>query len=364
MQRKMTLKHILFIAGALALVVLIVLMASFLRNRLFRSSAITQVPGIELSADYDLYAYAGGGFVAVRGNELLFLDANGKVKNSGEIPTGPDVIIAPAGKSVAVYTDEKLKVFYSGETEPYPKDLNIAMADVVCSTVQDYVALLESDRNMIYLLNNIGTNFDKISFPDQTVAGMGWFPENELLWVVSLDVNGSTPSSVVRIYEPGKTQVALSEFNDEIIYHLVVDKANGSAQMIGTQNITSMVISTGETKNVALVYGYQYVGASDSGSTILLAPAAEIANGHITSLRIVSGGKAVNVQLPAGCKVFCVGEKNIYAADSASIYTVGLDGVIKSTTTFDVLYDSVKPIGNSSMMFFSDGAATLVKLPD
>lgn len=367
MQRNILVKRMIFVGAALVAVAFIVLIAVFLRNRLFSSAQITQTDNLALSSDMDLYPFAGGGFISVKGSELLFLDGEGKLISSKEIPTGDDVIISPAGKSVAVYHDEQMGVYFpANDVADSTKPLNIAMADMVCSTQNDYVALLDSERSTIYILNEKGTNIDRIHFSDQTVINMGWFyAQRELLWVVALDASGSAPVSVVRIYEPNKTEVALKQFTDELIYDLVINSASANALAVGTKNISSVSLSSTSPSDVqVLVYGYQFLAASDSGSVIVMAPISEISRGYVTSLRIVKGKEAVNMQLPAGCSAFSVGEKHIYAADAATIYTIGFDGKVQDTKNFDILFNEVQAVGNSMMAFFSSSSATLVSLPD
>ena len=359
-------KRILFTAGALALVVLIVLAAIFFRNKLFGSAKITMTEGLELSSSADLHKFAGG-FVGADGSQLTFFDAKGKASKTKEIPTGADAVMSPAGKSIAIYHDETMYLAFPGEEVNSSKPLNIAMSDIVCSAATDFVALLNDERNIIYILNEKGTKVDELHFADQTIINMGWFTlQRELLWVVAVDVTGSSPMGIVRICEPGKTDVALRQFTDEIVYDLVINTETASALAVGTKYISSVPLSTaGTPENIkALVYGYQFLGASDNGSTIIMAPADEIEKSYVTSMRIVRGNTAVNIQLPAGCSAFCVGSKNIYAADAATVYTIGFDGQIKDQMTFDVLYNSVKTIGNKRMMMFSGAGATLVNLPD
>ncbi|MGI5898513.1 MAG: DUF5711 family protein [Christensenellales bacterium] len=367
MQRNVFVKRMIFAVAAVAAVALIVLVAVFLRNRLFSSAQITQTDNLALSSDMELYPFAGGGFISVKGSELLFLDGEGKLVSSKEIPTGDDIIISPAGKSVAVYHDEQMKIYFpASDAADSEKPLNIAMSDMVCSTQNDYVALLDNERSTIYILNEKGTNIDRIHFSDQTVINMGWFyAQRELLWVVALDASGSAPVSVVRIYEPNKTEVALKQFTDELVYDLVINSESASALAVGTKHISSVPLSSSSAMDVeVLVYGYQFMAASDSGSVIVMAPISEISRGYVTSLRIIKGKEAVNMQLPAGCSAFSVGEKNIYAADAATIYTIGFDGKVKETKNFDVLFNEVQAVGNRMMVFFSSSSATLINLPD
>lgn len=248
----------------------------------------------------------------------------------------------------------------------YTKSLQgLTMDAVVCG--KSHVALLTEKRDTIYVLDEAGSQVDTISLSGQKVIDLGFYGQQDLLWVVSLDTQGGAPLTNVRIYEPGRATIAMQSFSDELVSTLVIDSASGTALTMGTQYISAIDISltgTGTGTGAATsIYGYQYVCDNAAAScTVVLAPAAQLMRRSVIDLALYKGGKLTSISLPTECQAFAATEKFLYAANTSTVYRLDYTGQVLEQIDMAGLYDRVARVGSKHLFFYSGNSAAIVTI--
>ena len=354
---------IAIIAAVILALALIITGFVIIKNKFFSAGSINQLGNMTVAKSSEIHAF-NGGFVYLNGSTLYCVDAKGNDLWNVSLETS-EPKIGIASKRVAVYQNEWLYMYASDGTEIYKKPLNIEIADVECG-VED-VALLNKNRDTIYVLNRNGGKIDEIVLPNQTIINMGFYSTSELLWVVSVNTQGSSPESTVSVWLPQSSVVAMQTFSDEIIYDLAIEKGASSVIAVGTKSVTPIDTQTGTSGDVStLIYGYQQLCSSTAGSehaAVIMAPTQQCVDGYVTDIISVRSDKKTPITLPEGCSAFLATDKYIYCAAVNGVYVLSYEGELVNTIAVEGEYNFVRAVGASHFVYYgSENTAKIVKI--
>ncbi len=362
MQKNILLSRIILAVAILLAIVVVILGVVLVRNLFFGDDEVKLGESFTLASN-EVIAF-NNGYLVKEGASLAHYDKDGKSVFTATLKSA-DALIDVSSTRIAVCQNEELLVLDATGSTIYSKPLNMSPSDIVCGV--NCIAILDEDRDTVYIINQTGSNIDTINVAGQTAINMGFYSTGDLIWISWLDASGAAPVTNISIYQPGESFIATKKFSDEIVYNFMVDLSANTGIAIGSKSVSSMAINASEITDYTIgIYGYQYADhfASSTKASLLLAPADQLLSGRINALRVVSGGKSIDVSLPSACSTVVAGEEYIYAASPAAIYTLSYEGQLVSTFTPEEAYTGVLSAGKATMLLVNGQNATIAKLPN
>lgn len=268
----------------------------------------------------------GDGVLFYDGTTLHCVAATGGNKWSYRIGTNADYdacdgrIAAWSGNDLYIL-NERGRLIYNNK-----------MTDVVqfARAGGEYVAAFvgESDNGVVTVINGSGQIVDNITVSDQTLLEMGFFKsatsnaqEAELMWTLGLDTTGTTISTELQTFQPGKLSTGKSSLGNHIAYE-VYDQ-NGILHIVTTRQILHYNYRALEETAPTLIYGYVMEDVKHVGNTLyqLLVPAKEKEEGiRIMNARLMTDGVDRMLHLPGECLAVALGTRAVYGFAQNAVY--------------------------------------------
>ena len=268
-------------------------------------------------------------------------------------------VAAWSGDLLAVLNPETGTALFSG-----------SMGDTILSATvgSSYAAALvgEESSATLIVLELSGREIDRIALEDITVLDYGFFSKGEMLWVMSLDTNGTIPMSQVTTYKPGRKQSGKITDSEQIVYEVMFESSNVYA--VGTTYIR-VYDYTGveDTSQRQLVYGWYLVDSETSGNGSLMAfvPMAEIGTtAEINDIRLIKGNTDRTVRMPFTCFSIQVHNNAVYGFSDQYVMVHSLDAEKAETYQLPFQCDALIGItSNSSAVLVSGDSVYMVPLP-
>lgn len=271
---------------------------------------------VELDAVQQLQT-VGDGFVYYDGSYIAKVSDGANAKWSYMIGGGASFEASDAG--VAAWIGRMLTLIDgdSGVTS-YSGNMD---ADILSARVgKRYAAvLLEPEHDStIVLMETGGRRVDSILLSDQTVIDYGFFYNDDLFWVMTLDTNGTVPSCTIQTYRPGVKMVGSISDTEQIFYHAMFP----TTQIIctGDTYIKSFTYNGTEfTDQRKLVYGWTLVDADEDSENPIMAfvPNGQYdANSTMQDVRMIRGTVDQTVRMPFGCIQLIASGDRVYGFSS------------------------------------------------
>lgn len=269
-------------------------------------------------------------------------------------------VAAWSGDLLAVLNPESGTALFSGSLGE-----NVLSATVGSS----YAAALvgEESNATLIILELSGREIDRIALADITVLDYGFFNKGEMLWVMSLDTNGTIPMSQVTTYKPGRKQSGKITDSEQIIYEVMFESPNVYA--VGTTYVR-VYDYTGveDVSQRRLVYGWYLVdsevSASDS-SLMAFVPMAEIgADAAINDIRLIKGTTDRTIRMPFACSSILVRSNAVYGFSEQYVMIHSLNAEQAQTYQLPVLCDGLIGITDDlNAVYVSGDSVYMVSLP-
>ena len=119
--------------------------------------------------------------------------------------------------------------------------LDGTILDARVGTVYAAIQMGEEQDSSILILDSSGRQVENISMDGQTVLDFGFFNNDSLLWVMTLNTDGTVPMSTITTYRPGKMLLGAVEDNQQVLYEVVFQASQIRA--VGTTHIGSPALS-------------------------------------------------------------------------------------------------------------------------
>lgn len=308
----------------------------------------------------------GDGVIYSDGTHLHALNSSGRQKWNYMVGAGfsfdanEDGVAAWTGSSIALLDSESGAPLFSGVMdEPV----------ISASMGPSYAAVLigsDEQNSTLIIMEHGGREIDEITLPNLTVLQYGFFNNGNMLWIMSLDTEGTVPMSQLTTYRPGRMQSGNITDSDQVLYQVMFQSPN--VYTIGTTYM-KVYDYTGveDTTRRMLVYGWYLMdtdGAGD-GALMAFAPMAQVGGEvSVSDVRMVCGSVDRTVRMPFPCFALTVRNNRVYGFSEQYVMSYGLSDSKASVTQLPVLCDGMLGItGNNQAVLVSGDSVYLVTLP-
>lgn len=268
-------------------------------------------------------------------------------------------VAAWSGDLLAVLNPENGAALFSG---------SLGQTILSATVGSSYAAALvgEESSATLIVLELSGREIDRIALEDITVLDYGFFNKGEMLWVMSLDTNGTIPMSQVTTYKPGRKQSGKITDSEQIIYEVMFESPNVYA--VGTTYVR--VYDYTGVENVGqrrLVYGWYLVDSDTSADGALMAfvPMAEIGTtAEINDVRLVKGNTDRTIRMPFTCFSILARGNAVYGFSDQYVMIHSLNA--EQAETYQLPFQCDALIGvtsSSSAVLVSGDSVYMVPLP-
>ena len=264
-----------------------------------------------------------------------------------------------SGTLLSLLTADQGRSLYSGNMES-------DIIDARLGTVYAAAQIGPEHDSTIIVLEPGGRQVDRIELPDRTVLNFGFFNKGTLLWVMSLDTEGTVPTCSISTYRPGRTLAGTITDTQQVFYEVVFQAAK--IRTVGTTHIKDFDYNGKEiAADRMLVYGW-YLMDMDEGSanpTLLMVPVSQIDAGQgFSDVRLIRGQVERTVRLPHAATSLFARAGVLYAFNSQYMMTCRLDGGAPVTYALPVYADNVLDITDGGAAVVSAGESIyFVPLP-
>ncbi len=284
------------------------------RSRSNNAFASTQV--LQLDGAQQLQTVSDG-FVYYDGNSLRKVNAQGDTQWAYAIGGGASMSATDAG--TAAWTGRTLTIV-DGKTGVTSYSGNMD-GDVLSAHVgTEYAAVLigPEHNSTIVLMEPGGRRVDSITLSDQTVIDYGFFYNDTLFWIMTLDTNGTAPSCAVSTYRPGRRMVGNISDSEQLLYSAMFQSAH--IAVAGDTHLKVYTYNgTEEVERRKLIYGWTLAAVDKRNANPMMAftPNGQYdSNSQIREVRMIRGDAERIVRMPYGCARLIAKGDRVYGFSS------------------------------------------------
>ena len=214
----------------------------------------------------------------------------------------------------------------------------------------------------IVLMEPGGRMVDSIMLSDQTVIDYGFFYNDTLFWVMTLDTNGTTPSCTVSTYRPGRRMVGSISDGEQLLYSAVFQSSH--ILVTGDTYLKSFNYNgTEETERRRLIYGWTLAAVDREGANPIMAftPSGQYDSSSLMrDVRMVQGDNEQIVRMPFGCGALTAVGNRVYGFSGEGYVMIAEMGrqkvdAYQMPVYFDKVYgvtrDNVALLGSGSTIY-------------
>lgn len=324
------------------------------------TTAFANYEVLQLNNPYKIEA-VGDGFVYYDGVNIAKVGSDSRNKWNCMMGAGADFSASDAG--VASWVGPKLTLI-DGETGVPDYSGNMD-GDVISAHVgREYAAVLvgpEHDSTIV-LMEPGGRMVDSITLSDQTVIDYGFFYNDTLFWVMTLDTNGTTPGCTVSTYRPGRRMVGSISDGEQLLYSAVFQSSH--ILVTGDTHLKSFNYNgTEETERRRLIYGWTLAAVDRAGDNPIMAftPSGQYDSSSLMhDVRMIQGDNEQIVRMPFGCGALTAVGSRVYGFSGDGYVMIAEMGKQKvdayqMPVYFDKVYgvtrDNVALLGSGSTIY-------------
>lgn len=331
-----------------------------LLHRVRGSSAIADTRTLQLSSIQKLET-VGDGFVYYDGDTLTKIASDGD--RCWNYMVGSNMSFSATDEGIATWTGSKLTLINSASGMA---DYSGTMDGEILSACvgSEYAAVLigPEHNSTIVLMETGGRKVDSITLSDQTVVDYGFFYNDTLFWIMTLDTNGTSPTCTVSTYRPGRRMVGSISDTEQLLY----SAAFQSTQIVVTGELYQKVYTyngTEETDARRLVYGYTLASVDEDSDNPMMAfvPNDQYdATVGMRDVKLIRGSDERIVRMPFECMSLIARADRVYGFSTQGYVMVArLDrqkvDAYQLPIDFDQVYgvtdDSVAVLGNGDVIY-------------
>lgn len=292
---------------------------------------------------------------------------NGKGKQIWSYAAGADAgfsvdsggVATWKGGVLSILSSDKGLTLFSGSMED--TILN-ARAGKVFSAVQ----IGEEHNSSIVILESSGRQVEKIGLANQTVLDFGFFNNDALFWLMSLNTEGTVPVCTISTYRPGKLLAGTIEDNQQVLYEVLFQSSQIRA--VGTTHIKDFDYTGKEIEaNRILVYGWYLMSLDDQAANPMMAfvPVDQSDGaGGISDVRMIRGQLEQSVRLPYPAKRVVASGDAIYAFTGQYVMVCHMGDTVPTTYALPVYVDEILDLTKGrNCVTTSGGRVCMIPLP-
>ena len=193
-----------------------------------------------------------------------------------------------------------------------------------CAMCANYAAVetVVNGANVLQVIEYNGKVIDTLDMSSLTLLDYGFFSDNNMMWVMTLNTEGTTPLTQVDTYQPARFQTGSIPDSTQVVYKVVLD--NNELVLIGT-NTMSRYSYTGKEQSGAkkLVYGWYYMDSHVGGKeqAYLFAPTRELQDSiSIKDMRVITATDDYTIHFQLPCMSIHAGKNAAYAISNQYVF--------------------------------------------
>lgn len=307
----------------------------------------------------------GDGIIYYDNASLHALDSSGK--QIWSYAAGSNAGFSVGSGGVATWTGSILSILGADQGQSlFSGTLDGTILDARVGTVYAAIQMGEEQDSSILILDSSGRQVENISMDGQTVLDFGFFNNDSLLWVMTLNTDGTVPMSTITTYRPGKMLLGAVEDNQQVLYEVVFQASQIRA--VGTTHIKDYDYYGKEiTDNRILVYGWYLMSIDEDAANPLMAfvPIGQSDGiAGISDVRMIRGQIDQSVHLPYPASWVLAVEDAIYALTNQYVMVCHMGESVPTTYVLPIYVDGVLGItDNKTCVATSGGYVYLIPLP-
>lgn len=305
----------------------------------------------------------GNGLVYYDGNLLRRLDGSGNQSWSCMVGSGADF---EAGKNgVAAWNGTMLTLLDASNGSSLYSG-NMEQSILSAHMGSKYAAVLTGTENdsTIVVLERAGKQVDQIRFENKTVMDYGFFSDGAMLWVMTLDTEGTTPMSSISTYRPGRSLAGTITDADQVIYLVLFEESQIRA--VGTTYIKTYDYTGPEiTSARELVYGWYMVDMGEGDNPTMCFVPMNQADGalNVNDVRLIRGSSERKIRMPFACSDLFMKGSTLYGFSGQYAMICGPEDTKPTVYTLPLTTDRVIGLtDNQSAIIISGDQVYLVPL--
>jgi hypothetical protein len=342
---------------SVALVVALVsLLAYLIANQIVsgRTSALRSATALSARTGQTLEPL-GNGLIYNDGTTLHALNGKGlqiwsyAAGSGSDFSVGRGGVAAWQGTMISLLSADQGVPLYSGNLED---DILAARMDAQYAAAQ---VGAEHD-SIILIFEHGGRQIDRIPLSNQTVLDFGFFYNDSLFWVMSMNTEGTVPTCSISTYKPGKMLAGTITDSQQVLYEVLFQSSKIRA--VGTTHIKDFDYTSREmTENRMLVYGWYLMDIDERSDNPLMAfvPVAQAEGAGIQDVRMVRGQTDHAVRLPYSASRVFAREDTIYAFTGQYVMICRMDQVTPQTYALPLYIDDALGITADHQAIVSSG---------
>lgn len=297
------------------------------------------------------------GFVYYDGSTLVKVGSDAQSRWSSMVGAGVEFSATDAG--VAVWNDRRLTLI-DGATgvTGYSNNMDEEVLSARMGDVYTAVLLGPEHDSTIVLMESGGRKVDSITLASQTVVDYGFFYNDTLFWVMTLDTNGTVPSCTISTYRPGRRIVGQIADSEQMLYDVMFR----SAQIYCAGDTYLKVYDyngTEQTDQRKLVYGWMLAHADDAADNPLMAfvPSGQYdGTSGMRDVRMVRGDAEQTVRMPFDCASIIAKGNRAYGFSSDGYVMIAQMGTQKvNAYRLDMQFDTVYGVADGGIAILGQG---------
>lgn len=346
--------------AAIAMLISILLARSFAADT---STTLDKAILLPCTGDREI-EILGDGVVYSDGTALHALNQNGSQIWSSTI--GADMSFSVAEGGVAAWSGDKLFLLNGESGSPYYS--GSLGKDIISARLgETYAAVLtgtESDATLL-VLERGGSQVDAIPLAPELVMDYGFFSDGAILWVMTLNTEGTTPLSTVSTYRPGRTLAGSVTDPDQTVYRVFFQ----SRTICAVGSTYTRFYDYNGNENVddrLLVYGWYLtaVGGSEDKPLMAFAPINQTdVSLAVSDVRIIHGDTDKIIRMPFTCSSIAASGNTVYGVNQQYVMIYEADSLKPVTYALPVRCDRLIGItGDRSLAMVSGNEVYLIPL--
>lgn len=325
-------------------------------TRTIHTDSFTSYRALQLDSVQKAEAVSDG-FVYYDGNTIVKVGSDAMTDWSSMIGVGADYTATDSG--VAAWSGQTLTLI-DGATgvTAYSNSMDEEVLSARMGDVYTAVLLGPEHNSTIVLMETGGRRVDSITLADQTVVDYGFFYNDTLFWVMTLDTNGTVPSCIVSTYRPGRRIVGQITDSEQAIYRTMFR----SSQIYCTGDTFLKVYDyNGEEKRDKrmLVYGWMLADVDDAADDPMMVyvPTGQYdGTSEMKDIRMVRGDRSRIVRMPFNCASLVAKDDRVYGFSSDGYVMIAqLNRQEVEAYRLNVQFDTVYGVADGGIAILGQG---------
>lgn len=270
-------------------------------NRVRTATSFASAKALQLDSVQALEVVSDG-LVYYDGATIVKVSSDGDSQWSYMMGANADFTATDAG--VAAWSGSKLTLI-DGKTGVTGYSGNLDAEVLSAHVGKEYAAVLTGPEHnsTIVLMETGGRKVDSITLSDQTVIDYGFFYNDTLFWIMTLDTNGTAPSCTVSTYRPGRRMVGSISDSEQLLYSATFQ--SNQIMVVGDTNLKVFTYNgTEEAEKRRLIYGWTMAACDSDSDNPMMAfvPGNQYdSDSPMHDVRMLRGSSERVVRMPYGC---------------------------------------------------------------